>query len=253
MPIIITTLQRFNRIYAFVTQVCRLFDADLHRFSVYAKFLAMQLPKGQRVRVEVDDKVMLEYYRLEKEFEGGIELTPAEEGFRPITGEAGRREHKRDPLTVIIDKINDRYGTNFTEMDKVLLQIENDYAAQDKWKGYAKSNDFRTFMMLFEKDFPNMAATRYEQNEDFFVRLFQEPEMMNDVMSGIGEALYERLRKSGGYNYSPGETDVLMVAEEQAVYHGQGFLGNLVRKAHLTTQVSAAKDRKEDIVSVGRF
>ena len=99
-------------------------------------------------------KVFLEYYRLEKDFEGGITLESTPEGFRPITGEAGRKEKKRDPLTVIIDKINEKYGTNFTEMDKVLLQMENDYAAQDRWHSYAKSNDRNTFMLLFEKDFP---------------------------------------------------------------------------------------------------
>ncbi len=55
-----TTLNRFNRIYAFVTQVCRLFDIAIHKFSVYAKFLAMQLPKQGTERVNVDDKVLLE-------------------------------------------------------------------------------------------------------------------------------------------------------------------------------------------------
>ena len=89
----------------------------------------------------MDDKVLLGVLPAEKDFEGGIQLESTPEGFWPITGEAGRREKKRDPLTVIIDKVNEKYGTNFTEMDKVLLQMEN--------------------------DFPNMAAARYEQNEDF--------------------------------------------------------------------------------------
>ena len=189
-----STLSRFNRIYAFITQVCRLFDKEIHKFSVYAKFLAMQLPKGGENKVDVDDKVFLEYYRLEKDFEGGITLESTPEGFRPITGEAGRKEKKRDPLTVIIDKINEKYGTNFTEMDKVLLQMENDYAAQDKWNSYAKNNDRNTFMLLFEKDFPNMAAARYEQNEDFFVKMFSDPDMMRQVMETVGTVLYERLR-----------------------------------------------------------
>ena len=142
----------------------------------------------------MDDKVLLEYYRLEKDFEGNIVLEGAPEGFRPITGEAGRKEKKRDPLTVIIDKINETYGTNFTEMDKVLRQIGNDYAAQDQWKEYARSNDRKTFMMLFEKDFPNMVAARYEQNEAFFVKMFSDREMMRQVMEAIGRELYERLR-----------------------------------------------------------
>lgn len=189
-----STLARFNRIYAFITQVCRLFDKEIHKFSVYAKFLYTMLPKGGRDKVYVDDKVLLEYYRLEKDFEGGIQLESAPEGFRPITGEAGRREKKRDPLTVIIEKINEKYGTNFTEMDKVLLQMENDYAAQDKWHSYAQNNDRKTFMLLFEKDFPNMAAARYEQNEDFFVKMFSDPDMMRQVMETVGTVLYERLR-----------------------------------------------------------
>lgn len=195
-----STLARFNRIYAFITQVCRLFDKDIHKFSVYAKFLAMQLPKGQNDPVNVDDKVLLEYYRLEKDFEGGIELEPTEEGFQPITGEAGRREKKKDPLTIIIDKINEKYGTSFTEMDKVLLQIENDYATQDKWQSYAQNNDFKTFMLLFAKDFPEMAASRYEQNESFFVKMFSDPEMMQQVMDTIGSVLYERLKKTIRYD-----------------------------------------------------
>lgn len=189
-----STLARFNRIYAFITQVCRLFDRDIHKFSVYAKFLASLLPKGGHEPVQVDDKVLLEYYRLEKDYEGAIELTSTEEGFRPITGEAGRKEQKRDPLTVIIEKINEQYGTSFTELDKVLLQLENDYAAQDKWHSYAKNNDRKTFMLLFEKDFPNMAAARYEQNEGFFVKMFSEPDMMRQVMETVGAVLYERLR-----------------------------------------------------------
>ena len=190
-----STLARFNRIYAFITQVCRLFDKEIHKFSVYAKFLYTMLPKGGRDKVYVDDKVLLEYYRLEKDFEGGIQLESTPEGFRPITGEAGRREKQRDPLTVIIDKINEKYGTNFTEMDKVLLQMENDYAAQDKWHSYAQNNDRKTFMLLFEKDFPNMAAARYEQNDSFFVKLFSDPDMMRQVMETVGAVLYERLKR----------------------------------------------------------
>lgn len=189
-----STLARFNRIYSFITQVCRLFDKEIHKFSIYAKFLIKMLPKGGNQRIYIDDKVLLEYYKLEKDFDGSIQLEPTEEGFTPITGEAGRREKKKDPLTVIIEKINEKYGTEFTEMDKVLLQIENDYASQDKWKSYAKSNDFKTFMLLFTKDFPEMAAARYEQNEDFFVKLFSDPVMMKQVMESIGSVVYDRLK-----------------------------------------------------------
>lgn len=213
-----STLQRFNRIYSFVTQVCRLFDKEIHKFSVYARFLSMQLPKGHGEHVDVDDKVLLEYYRLEKDFDGAIELESAEGGFVPITGEAGRREQKKDPLTVLIDKINERYGTNFTEMDKVLVQMENDYAAQSKWQSYARNNDRKTFMLLFEKDFPNMAAQRYEQNDDFFVRLFSDPELMKQVMETVGSVLYQRLRKKKTIKYTTTSTQMPLAADAPGTY-----------------------------------
>ena len=192
-----STLARFNRIYAYITQVCRLFDKDIHKFSVYAKFLYTMLPKGEgSEKINIDGKVLLEYYRLEKDFEGPIELEGTDGGYVPISGEAGHREPKKDPLTVIIDKINERYGTQFTEMDKVLIQMENDYAKQEKWQSYAKNNDRSTFMLLFEKDFPTMAAERYEQNDEFFRRLFGDSDMMKQVMDTVGSVLYERLKKS---------------------------------------------------------
>ena len=211
-----STLSHFNRIYAFVTQVCRLFDKDIHKFSVYAKFLATMLPKGDTEKVCVDDKVLLEYYRLEKDFEGNINLEGTDEGFHSITGESGRGEKKKDPLAVLIEKINAKYGTNFTEMDKVLSQLENDYASEEKWQSYAQNNDRKTFMLLFEKDFPDMAATRYEQNDDFFVRMFSDADMMRQVMDSMGTVLYKRLKKK--FVHNPSQAQLGMVAEEATPY-----------------------------------
>ena len=82
--------------------------------------------------------------------------------------------------------------------------MEHDYANQDKWQSYAKNNDRSTFMLLFEKDFPNMAAERYEQNDDFFRRLFADPELMKQVMDTVGAVLYERLRKKKVFDADSG-------------------------------------------------
>ena len=128
-------------------------------------------------------------------FWGGRRTEGTDGGFVPISRDAGHKEPKKDPLTVIIERINEKYGTSFTEMDKVLLQMENDYATQEKWQSYAKNNNRATFLLLFNKDFPNMAADRYEQNDEFFRKLFADLEMMQQVMETVGSVLYERLKK----------------------------------------------------------
>ena len=157
-----------------------------------------------REKINLDDKILLEYYRLEKTFEGGIQLESTEGGFTPVSGDAGHREVKKDPLAEIINKINEKFGTDFTEMDKVLMQMENDYAKQEKWQNYAENNDRATFMLLFNKEFPNMAAERYEQNDEFFRMLFNDPEKMQFLMDQLGSVLYERLRRKKVYDPESG-------------------------------------------------
>ena len=65
-----------------------------------------------------------------------------------------------------------------------------------------------------------MAASRFEQNESFFVKMFSDPDMMKQVMDTIGGVLYERLRK--GIRYTMNEsTPALMVAEDTTNYGGE--------------------------------
>ena len=68
-------------------------------------------------------------------------------------------------------------------------------------------------MLLFEKDFPNMAASRYEQNEEFFVSMFKEPDMMKQIMETLGTVLYEKLKRKSDIIYSL-ERQMSMVAED---------------------------------------
>ena len=187
-------LARFNRIYSFITQVCRLFDRDIHRFSVYAKALYAFLPKDARWEEDLDGAVLLEYYRLEKEFEGGIQLEAAEDGFKPVSGESGRLERKTSRLEEIIDTINERFGTDFTEMDKVLLQLVRDYTSKEQWSGFARNNDYRTFSQLFDKDFNQTAVDRYMQNDRFFKWLFSNEDAMNYVREAVCNEVYNSSR-----------------------------------------------------------
>lgn len=190
-----TTLARFNRIYGFISQVCRMFDRDLHKFSIYAKFLYKVLPKEKGPYITIDDKVLLEYYRLEKEFDGSISLSGNEGGLGGIKGEAGARPKKSNSLAEIIAAINEKFGTNFTEMDKVLEQIQQDFLADEKLVSFAKNNDETMFGLKFEQEFENFAAKRYEENDAFFVKMFTDSGVMKSVMEMLKPIVYRKMRK----------------------------------------------------------
>ncbi len=59
-------------------------------------------------------------------------------------------------------------------------------------------------MLLFEKGILTMAAERYEQNDEFFKKLFSDPDMMQQVMDTVGSVLYERLRSPKIYDPNSG-------------------------------------------------
>ena len=64
------------------------------------------------------------------------------------------RKRKRDPLTVIIEKINEKYGTNFTEMDKVLLQMKTTMPLRISGIATLKTMTVRPSCCFSKKTFP---------------------------------------------------------------------------------------------------
>ncbi len=190
-----TGLGRFVRLYSFITQVCRMFDKEIQKFSVYAKFLLKLLPKGRIEKILIDDKILLDKYKLTKDFEGSILLKDSPE-LSPPEGNIGGKGKISEPLSVIIRKINERFGTSFTEMDKVLEQLTQDFMADERLVDLARNNPQSTFEKIFEQQFKDIAALRYEQNDEFFIRMFKDEEFMNEVIKQMLPEIYRRLRKN---------------------------------------------------------
>ncbi len=170
-----------------------MFDADMQKFSVYAKFLLKLIPKGKFEKIVVDDKVLLDKYKLIKDFEGNIGVSETPE-IDPAKGGLGGKDKKKEPLSVIIDKINERFGTNFSEMDKVLAQMAQDFMADERLVELAKNNTQSTFEKIFEQQFKDVAAERYEQNEEFFVRMFKDEAFMGEVIKLMLPEVYRKLK-----------------------------------------------------------
>jgi type I restriction enzyme, R subunit len=189
-----TYLERFIRIYSFISQVCRMFDKDMQKFFVYARLLAKCLPKDVTEKVEISDKIVLEYYKLSKTFDGDIALESTGDYLGNIKGYTSGREKKKDTLSVIIEKMNERFGTQFTEQDKVLEQMKADFAKDDKIVNAAKANDKSLFKYLYEQRFKEVAVNRYEQNDSFFMSLFSDEAKMKFIMDMMSEVIYSELR-----------------------------------------------------------
>ncbi len=188
-------LHGFNRIYSFVIQVARMFDKDMQKLYVFTKFLAKVLPKDNSEKVNLDDALLLEYYKLQKTAEGKISLNN-EEGIVPGVQGAGAsgKDKEKDTLSEIIDKFNKKFGTQFTEQDKVLAQLKADMMKDEQIVNSARAGDKTAFNTLSNKRFDNIAMNRYEENDNFFKGLFEDGEKLKFIKKMLLEDLYRELR-----------------------------------------------------------
>lgn len=189
-----TGVSAFLRLYNFITSVERLFDTKLHKFFTYIKFLRMVLPK-ERGSVYIDDKIELEYYKTEQKFFGDIPLDDTVAGVAPISGVVVGTERKKDKLSIIIDRINQLFATNFSEMDKVLSQLVEDMVKDPELSSFGKNNDQKTFGLIYDDYFKKVVIDRAEQNNEFFDKLANDEDFRSKIAESLLPLVFERIRK----------------------------------------------------------
>lgn len=193
------TLSAFLRAYGLLSQIMPFHDEDLEKFYAYGKLLRNALPKRNlSERLQLDDEVALEYYRLDKVREGDIALEPrGEYGVSGIT-EAGIKRGNKDEtekLSKIIDVVNDRFGTDFTEADQLFFdQMEEQLFEDNVLRKQAKANTMDNFRHGFEDAFMNILIARMGKNEDLFNRIMEDEDFASLAKAMLMGNVYRRAR-----------------------------------------------------------
>jgi type I restriction enzyme R subunit len=191
------TLGAFIRLYAFLAQIMPFADEDLEKFYAFARLLQTKLPKRLQSEVfKLTDEVGLEYYRLQKIREGRIVLQKdTESALQPIT-EAGipREKETQAKLSEIIDILNNRFGTDFTNADKYFFsQIEEELIRNESLSQQAKSNSIQNFKYGFEDIFLTTLIERMEDNQDIFTKIIDDQDFGEAVKEWMLRKVYDRL------------------------------------------------------------
>ncbi|PZD79658.1 type I restriction endonuclease subunit R [Mesonia sp. K7] len=192
------TLQTFIRTYSFLAQIMPFSDIELEKFYIYGRFLIKKLPKkSQTDRFQLSDEVSLEYYRLEKKNEQNLALENKGEYALPNIGESGIRSSKeeKEKLSEIVQIINSRFGTDFTDADKLFLdQIEEDLVANERLSEQAQNNSMENFSFGFEDAFMDTLISRMEQNQDIFTKMMDDKDFGMVVKNYMIKKVYHRLQ-----------------------------------------------------------
>lgn len=195
-------IHKFNKAYAFVTQLVRLHDRDLFNEYQYTLHLIRLLPKtgGENIG-NIEDKIKLEYASLTETFRGAIVLDEKPPVFVPSGSTAPKVPNKKkDTLQSIIDKVNERFSGNFTDSDRVIIEGIYQMFMKDsevkKFQKYAKDNSTEMFVRsLFPDKFRDIVTQCFLDNNESFSKLFNDPDFYQKVQEAMAQELYKALRK----------------------------------------------------------
>lgn len=188
-------LLKFLRLYAFLTHIINLGDDKLYTFYVYAKYLVRKLPHQHEVTPDIDNEVVLQYYRLDKTAENTISLA-AEPGilYNATLAVSVPLDDEYERLSKILEHINERFGTTFTEMDKVLEQIMQDMSKNEELILRAQ-NPIDLFKIVYDEKIMDIILARITQNQAFCGRYLDDPEFKLEIDKQLLPLVYERLSK----------------------------------------------------------
>ena len=191
-------VRSFCKWYAYIAQITRMFDKDLHKEYVYLSYL-QHLLEVQKIVVEsVDDKVEMRFYKLEESSDGSIELKATNEPLDPIAPSGDKViDKKTDPLQVVIDRINEQYVGDFTEEDQVVLRqlaerLEADSFIKDS-VGHDGSKIFKN--NVFPKIFGEVARQAFKDNMEAFESMFSDAAKYQTIMNELAEMFVQRYRE----------------------------------------------------------
>ena len=192
-------VRAFVKWYNYISQITRMFDKDLHKEYILCSYLAKLLPSDKTQPFDLDNRVKLEYYRLEKTYEGAIELESTPGSWKPTQPKrAGGQKDRMSPLDEIIARINEEFFGDFTDADRVMVdtlytKMKND----SKVKKAAKSNDRQVYeRSIFPGIFDLTAQTAYMENATAYEQLFLDAEKYRIIQKALAERLYKELHGS---------------------------------------------------------
>lgn len=146
------------------------------------------------------DEVAMEYYRLQKIKEGSIDLITGEEGELDGLSEAGikRAKEEKAALSEIIDVLNERFGTEFEDADRLFFeQIEAELMEDSTLQTQAKVNKLDTFKYAFEELFIDKLIERMDQNQDIFEKILEDQSFGKLVKELMMKKVYTRMNEVG--------------------------------------------------------
>ena len=191
-------LNRFVRTYSFVSQIAAFTDPKLERDYVYCRALSLYLrDSGTVERLDLGTEVELTHLRHQMTFSGTLTLASEVGEVRSFFGEGrgGQQELDVEHLSSIVEVLNERFGTDLTDVDKLLFdQFEETWVADGELSDQAQNNSLDNFRLVFDRKFLQTIVTRMDANSEIFKRILDDDEFRELLGEYYVKKVYDQLR-----------------------------------------------------------
>ena len=192
-------LNAYRNLYAFLSQIIPYQDSDLERLYAFVRNLLAKLPPpGDGQAFVLDDEVALRFFRLQQMTEGSIGLSEGDaDPLKGPTDVGTARAMDADvSLSSLIDRLNERFGTDFTGADQLFFDQIRATAENDENIAEAvRANNFANFSSYLDRMLDELFIGRMEGNEEIFSRVMTDTEFRSAAHGHLAREIFRRVRE----------------------------------------------------------
>ncbi len=197
-------LNGYVKMYAFLSQIIPYADPDLEMLYSFGRFLLPHLPLDRDgTVVKVKDEVDLRYYRLQRVSSGNIDLKEGEsQGVKsPTDVGTGKAKDEETPLSEVIKTLNDRFGTQFTEADRLFFQqIKEKACTHEQVIQTAMANPLDKFTLGIKKLISDLMLERMAENDAIVTRYQEDSQFQGAAFPILAKEIFHAVRKEDQQN-----------------------------------------------------
>ena len=195
-------LNDYIRLYAFLSQVVTFTDPDLEKLYVFARVLIRKLPiDREQLPIEIQQNVDMDSYRLQRTHNGSIAL---ERGTVPLTPMESHptqstTPEEQEPLSQILEALNERFGTDFTEDDKVFIrQLEAHLESHTGLEASIRVNPPENARLTFEHVVHDQVQEMIDANFKFYKQITDDEDFSAHFIGWLFERYYKKKTEGDG-------------------------------------------------------
>lgn len=196
-------LSGYVNVYAFLSQIMPYADPDLEMLYSFGRLLLPHLPLDRdNTNVKLGDEVDLQYYRLQRVFSGAIDLADEQGEYTvksPTDVGTGKAKDEKAPLSEIIEILNNRFGTNFTEEDRLFFeQIREKATNSPEVIRLRQANPFDKFQLGLRQVLEDLMIQRMNENDKIVTRYMDDKAFEDAAFAVLSKVIFQSIPHTGG-------------------------------------------------------